>query len=95
LQAVWDERYQRRFGFWRLYVTDVIQRYLDCGDLHLGKINDVVIENMMNWHHSEFNVYCGKAIWPHNEVRLRRRKFSMWNLSAGRGSSGLNFRRNA
>jgi len=32
-----------------------------------GKINDVVIENMMNWHHSGFNVYCGKAIWPHNE----------------------------
>jgi len=21
-----------------------------------GKINDVVIENMMNWHHSGFNV---------------------------------------
>ena len=36
LEAVWDERYQRRFGFWRPYVTDVIQRYLDCGDLHFG-----------------------------------------------------------
>ena len=35
-----------------------------------GKINDVVIENMMNWHHSGFNVYCGKAIWPHNEEGL-------------------------
>jgi hypothetical protein len=35
-----------------------------------GKINDVVIENMMNWHHSGFNVYCGKAIWPHNEDGL-------------------------
>jgi hypothetical protein len=22
---------------------------------------------MMNWHHSGFNVYCGDAIWPHNE----------------------------
>ena len=33
LEAVWDERYQRRFGFWRPYVTDVIQRYFDCGDL--------------------------------------------------------------
>jgi hypothetical protein len=45
-----------------------------------GKINDVVIENMMNWpparralslrlgeRHSGFNVYCGNAIWPHNE----------------------------
>jgi len=48
-----------------------------------GKINDVVIENMMNWpparrayslrlgeHHSGFNVYCGRAIWPHNEDGL-------------------------
>ena len=35
-----------------------------------GKINDLVIENMMNWHHSGFNVYCGKAIWPHNEEGL-------------------------
>ena len=36
LEAVWDERYQGRFGFWRPYVTDVIRRYLDCGDLHFG-----------------------------------------------------------
>jgi hypothetical protein len=36
LQLGEDERYQRRFGFWRPYVTDVIRRYLDCGDLHFG-----------------------------------------------------------
>ncbi len=24
----------------------------------------------MNWRHSGFNVYCGKAIWPHNEEGL-------------------------
>ena len=35
-----------------------------------GKINDFVIENMMNWRHSGFNVYCGEAIWPHNEDGL-------------------------
>jgi len=29
-----------------------------------------VIENMLNWHHSGFNVYCGNAIWPHNEEGL-------------------------
>ena len=34
LEAVWDDRYHHRFGFWRPYVMDVIQRYLDCGDLH-------------------------------------------------------------
>jgi hypothetical protein len=31
-----------------------------------GKLNDFVIENMMNWHHSGFNVYCGKTLWPDN-----------------------------
>jgi hypothetical protein len=35
-----------------------------------GKITDVIIENMMNWRHTGFNVYCGKAIWPHNEEGL-------------------------
>ncbi len=35
-----------------------------------GKITDVIIENMMNWHHSGFNVYYGKIIWPHNEEGL-------------------------
>ena len=34
LEAVWDERYQGRFGFWRPYVMDVIYCFLDCGDLH-------------------------------------------------------------
>ena len=29
-----------------------------------GKINDDIIENMMNWHHSGFNIYCGPAIRP-------------------------------
>ncbi len=35
-----------------------------------GKINDAIIENMLNWRHSGFNVYCGDAIWPHNEEGL-------------------------
>ena len=35
-----------------------------------GKITDVVIENMMNWSHSGFIVYCGKTIWPHNQEGL-------------------------
>jgi hypothetical protein len=36
LEMAWDERYARRYGFWRPYVRQVIYRYLDCGDLHLG-----------------------------------------------------------
>jgi len=35
-----------------------------------GKITHCVIANMMNWRHSGFNVYCGKAIWPHKEEGL-------------------------
>jgi len=35
-----------------------------------GKINDTVIENMLSWHHSGFNVYCGDAIWPNNDKGL-------------------------
>jgi hypothetical protein len=35
-----------------------------------AKIIFLIIENMMNWRHSGFNVYCGKAIWPHNEEDL-------------------------
>ncbi|MDY6906390.1 MAG: transposase [Thermodesulfobacteriota bacterium] len=31
---------------------------------------DRVIENMMGWHHSGFNVYCGPAIWPANDTGL-------------------------
>ena len=60
-----------------------------------SKITDVVIENMMNWRHSGFNVYCGKAIWPHNEVCRRRRKFSPQNLSAVGGSSERLFLKSA
>ena len=36
LEMLWDDRYQRRYGFWRPYVMDVINRYFDCGDLHCG-----------------------------------------------------------
>jgi hypothetical protein len=31
-----QERYASRYGFRRPYPTDVIHRYLDCGDPHLG-----------------------------------------------------------
>ena len=35
-----------------------------------GKINDAVIENMMSWHHSGFNVHIGERIWPDDEKGL-------------------------
>jgi hypothetical protein len=36
LEMQWQDRYAPRYGFWRSYVTDVIYRYLECGDLHFG-----------------------------------------------------------
>ncbi|MFZ2630349.1 MAG: hypothetical protein WA081_13365 [Desulfosalsimonadaceae bacterium] len=36
LETAWDDRYQHQYGFFRPYARDVIWRYLDCGDLHLG-----------------------------------------------------------
>lgn len=35
-----------------------------------GKIDDHIIENMLNWHHSGFNVYCGPAINPGDQEGL-------------------------
>ena len=35
-----------------------------------GKINAAVIENMLSWRHSGFNVYCGHTIWPNNDKGL-------------------------
>ena len=64
-----------------------------------GKITDVINENMMNWRHSGFHVYCGKAIWPHNEDGLEnlaryiiRASFSqerMTYIAAGESANGV------
>jgi len=35
-----------------------------------GLITDFIINNMMQWHHSGFSVYCGKTLWPGNEEGL-------------------------
>jgi hypothetical protein len=33
---VYDERFTKKFGFWRPHMETVIHRFLDCGDLHNG-----------------------------------------------------------
>ncbi len=35
-----------------------------------GKINDAIIENMLSWHHSGFNVYIGDRIYPQDKTSL-------------------------
>ncbi len=31
VKAVWEERFEKKFGFWRGFVDAVVARYLDCG----------------------------------------------------------------
>ena len=33
---IYDEHFSLQYGFWRPYVEQVTNRYLDCGDLHNG-----------------------------------------------------------
>jgi transposase-like protein len=33
---VYDEKYQKEFGFWRPVIQEVMEKYLECGDLHHG-----------------------------------------------------------
>jgi hypothetical protein len=36
LEMAWDDRYERRYGYWWPYIMDLIYKYLDCGNLHFG-----------------------------------------------------------
>lgn len=54
-------------GFWqRIWRMPFAWRSLPCSKKE-GLITAFVIGNMMNWLHSGFNVYCGKALRPDNE----------------------------
>jgi hypothetical protein len=35
-EQIYEQRFQKRYGFWRPYLREVIIRYLECGDLHNG-----------------------------------------------------------
>ncbi len=36
LEPFWPERFEKRYGFWRPYLKEVMVRYLSCGDPHGG-----------------------------------------------------------
>jgi hypothetical protein len=36
VKAQWDERFERRYGFWRGFVDEQVRRYLDCGLFESG-----------------------------------------------------------
>ncbi|SNS31452.1 Putative transposase [Anaerovirgula multivorans] len=37
-----------------------------------GKINGAIINNMANWQHSGFNVYCGQSVKPWDKEGIER-----------------------
>jgi hypothetical protein len=45
-----------------------------------GKINNVIIDNMMNWQHSGFNNYCGQSVSPFDDKGMER--FSQYIIRA-------------
>ena len=51
-------------GLFRLEVFNMLKKE--------GKITDLIIENMLGWHHSGFNVYCGESIWPSDQERIEK-----------------------
>ena len=36
VKGEWEERFERRYGFWRGLADEVVARYLDCGDWNSG-----------------------------------------------------------
>jgi len=36
VKSVWDERFEKKYGFWRGFVDQVVARYLDCGTVESG-----------------------------------------------------------
>ena len=31
MKGQWEERFERRYGFWRGFIDEQVKRYLDCG----------------------------------------------------------------
>ena len=36
VKALWEDRFEKKFGFWRGFVDQVVARYLDCGVAEAG-----------------------------------------------------------
>jgi len=36
VKALWEDRFERKFGFWRGFVDEVVAPYLDCGTVEVG-----------------------------------------------------------
>ena len=36
VKAIWEERFEKKYGFWRGFVDQAVARYLDCGVAEAG-----------------------------------------------------------
>ena len=45
-EQVYEERFERQYGFFRPYVRKVIYRYLDCGILHTLPKNILIVASL-------------------------------------------------
>ncbi len=36
VKALWEERFEKKYGFWRGFVDTVVARYFDCGVAQAG-----------------------------------------------------------
>jgi hypothetical protein len=72
-------------GFWGILKSEMyyLKKFHTYGELKLAideyihfynyeRYQAKLIENMLNWHHSGFNVYCGPAINPGNQEGLEK-----------------------
>ena len=76
---VYEERFERRYGFWRPYLRKVIDRYLECGDLHHGfarvKCRDCQHEYLLAFSCRSYYTSCVQVAVDVESVTLQQSVF--------------------
>ncbi len=84
LERVWEEHYQARLGYWRCFVSEVIYKYLECGDPYFGfarfKCEDCNHEYLLAFS-CKCRLFCPschqKRVVDHNLI------LKLWNMLSG------------
>ena len=50
VKGAWEERVERKYGFWRGLADEAVARYLDCGVWDNG---EVVTQSVLSLHHAD------------------------------------------
>ena len=77
--GIYDEHFSRQYGFWWSYLRQVLNRYLDCGDLHKGfarskksQLQVAIIISIPNWN-----------LWTREDNEADRKQESYLRLQNG------------